>query len=77
MSTSSPGVQFVVHWLHNKELHFTHEAESLLEEMGRRQASSNRGGDDGTDDTTSEESESTTATTITNPSTTGELQLTQ
>ncbi len=27
---------FVVHWLNNKELHFTHESETLLEEMTQR-----------------------------------------
>ena len=28
-------MQFVVHWLNNKELHFTHEAEHVLEDISR------------------------------------------
>lgn len=29
-------VNFVVHWLNNKELHFTLESESILQEMARQ-----------------------------------------
>ena len=34
-TAAGSGVQFVVHWLNNKELHFTHEAEHLMEEISR------------------------------------------
>ena len=38
MGSSSTSAHFVVHWLNNKELHFTHEAEHLLEEISQATA---------------------------------------
>ena len=60
---ASQGVQydnFVVHWLNNKELHFTKQAEKLLSEMNKK---CDIGGETSATDT--DETEHTTADTTT------------
>ena len=66
-------LNFVVHWLNNKELHFTLESEKILEEMTQRGGSGESGpsGDDsGTDPSeapTETEGEETGDTTVAMP----------
>lgn len=43
---------FQLHWLNNKELQFTMEAETILQEMHRGTLSSGKGGDSGSDSDT-------------------------
>ena len=48
-STSPGGISFVIHWLNNKELNFTSEAEKLLEEMSKKTGASSEEQDSATE----------------------------
>ncbi|ELU10253.1 hypothetical protein CAPTEDRAFT_201231 [Capitella teleta] len=52
---ASGGLNFVVHWLNNKELHFTLESESLLQELARQGHSSHDTEDSASDEYTATE----------------------
>ena len=60
---------FVIHWLNNKELHFTKQAESLLNEMNKKCGLTPAGDTSGTDTDETEHTATETTTEDEEPNT--------